>query len=935
MMTLSELNKSYGIGNRRAKRLINAGKLTLIQEGGNGFPTYVSKASVNSFLIEQKQFLETHIYFKEFLDKFQVFEDGKITKYKNEYDEINKSFNLEPDFMKLVELPENYYGNSKQIHYFKKKDVERLQKDYINLIEARDIVRIAESSNLTKWLKRRPNIQIFHFGFGRHQKFIRKDQLQYAITYFEQKRLNHKSEHEKEDLTRSQAKKLLSLSDAYFDAVIDSGLLSPSYKTENNKICFFKKSDVLALVDLQKEKYLELSKLYYSKVEIETLYPDLTLDGINKTKKIKKIPLPPLLTPFFKKGIEKWEFTGKWLYLKTDVDEFHVDSHIRNSIFNKANHANPFDEYNRRLMILRIFFPKRTKTTEKLWFEYVEEILKNSNENQSYTTSNYISILTRATEALVDNIENEIFTYTSNQLNLKLLNNENIPRSSREYIFQYLVFVDKVITLKEQMNPSTRITKKPFNVNRLINPRRLPRSNLETKIYSYEQYQLLFNYTIDIDLHKQKAIKEALDFIQETKKSRAYKKYDSAWLYMLLHLNNAWRHSDCLQIPRISLAGTEIRDLNWLRNNEISKDDVKKIIFRLKAADMIVSKTGSVRNFFCSTEVEQAMATAIAICELRTRATNDSSDTIIYKINTSGAFSQGPKNAFFKNFKCTDFDFQNRAMNRTFLSLVAYIQSVSGNKSDSEYLRILRSHVDFETTDIYLTIPQERLDQIALQLFDRDIFGHIPQVLAELIFGKQDEELVQTENIKLVKQGFGDIYKIEETAFFLNKIQEIKAHASQAFLKDNEEYKDIIESIIRDMPPEDVNSLFNRIITGQMPSKKQHYQCIVSETNCKFPGRDCDGCPLSIPHFYALSSLVERIFRKATTIYKSLEAELPEAEKTRLANWIALDLNLLEEAQRKYGKQEIAMFATGINEKLKLINPIRAFQTIGRNLIEP
>lgn len=934
MITLSELNKIYGIGKSRAKRLIDAGKLILIQKGDN-CPPYISKESVIRFLDEQKQFFENYIYYKEFLDDFPVLAYNGITKYKNEYDELNKDFNLEPDFMKPVLLSDNYYDNATKVHYFKKRDVQKLRKDYIRFIEAKEIADIADCSRFTTWLKRRPNIQTFSFGPFKYQKFIRKDQLQYAITYFEQHKTKNKSENNNENLNKSQAKKLLSLSDRYFDTIVNLGLLSPSNETEDNKSCFFKRADVLALVDLQKEQYSELSNLYYSKAEIEAKYPDFLPDAINKTKKINKIPLPPLLTPFFKKGGGQWDFVGKWFYFKTDVDKFHTEVQIRNSIFNEANYSIPFDEYKRRIMILRISFPDGTQTTEKLWFEYVEEILKNSSENQLYTTSGYIGALTTATEALVDNIENEIFTYTSNELNLMLLSNENIPRGSREYIFQYLLFVDKVITLKEQTKSSTHTTKRPFNVNRLINPRKLPRSNLETKIYSYEEYDLLFNYTINIDLHKPKAIKDAVDFIQGKKKSRAYKKYDSAWLYVLLHLNNAWRHSDCLQVPRISLAGTSIRDLNWLLENDIDEADVKKIIFRLKAADMSVSKTGAVRNFFCSSEVEKAIATAIVICELRTRAINDLSDTIIYKINTSGIFAKGPKNAFFKEFNCRDFDFQNRALNRTFLSLVAYIQSVSGNSSDSEYLRILRSHVDFETTNKYITIPQERLDQISLQLFDRDMFGHIPQVLAELIFGKQTEESAQTENIKLVKQKFGDIYKIEETAFFLDKIQDIKAHASQTFLKNNEEYKDIIESIIRDMPPEEVNSLFNKVITGQLPSKKKHYQCIASEANCKFPGRDCDECPLSIPHFYALSSLIERIFKKATTIYKSMEEDLPEAEKTRLANWIALDLELLQDAQRKYGKQEIAMFATGITKKLKLINPIRAFQTIGRNLIEP
>ena len=189
MISLSELERSYGIGNNRAKRLIDAGKLTLIKEGGMGVPTYVSRESVNCFLEEQEQFLKNHIYYRDFFDNFPVIANYKIIKYINDYDKLNKDFNLEPDFMKVIELPVNYYGIATQIYYFKKKDVEKLQNDYINLIEAKEISGIAQSSNFTKWLNRRPNIQVFRFGFGRHQKFIRKDQLRYAINYFEQKNL--------------------------------------------------------------------------------------------------------------------------------------------------------------------------------------------------------------------------------------------------------------------------------------------------------------------------------------------------------------------------------------------------------------------------------------------------------------------------------------------------------------------------------------------------------------------------------------------------------------------------------------------------------------------------------------------------------------------------------------------------------------------------
>src|SRR5690606_29587138 len=271
----------------------------------------------------------------------------------------------------------------------------------------------------------------------------------------------------------------------------------------------------------------------------------------------------------------------------------------------------------------------------------------------------------------------------------------------------------------------------------------------------------------------------------------------------------------------------------------------------------------------------------IAICEMRTAAfTNDSSTIISGISNESGRMlKQRVIKAFFQNYSDKNtFSFSNRAMNRTVISLVNSVQAFYGNNKDSEYLRILRSHADIETTDIYNQIPQERMDIIAMHLFDRDMFGHIPDVFSNLLFGSPKSEATQTNRIKVVKDNLGNIYKLEETAGFLNMVHSFSVEASREFIENHAEYKDIIKKIIKEMSSEDVQLLYRKIVTRQLPSKEEHYQCLVSETKCKFPGRDCGGCPLSIPHFYAISSLVERTFRKIQSIENALSEQLPNSE---------------------------------------------------------
>ncbi|MDY0409821.1 hypothetical protein [Paracerasibacillus soli] len=71
------------------------------------------------------------------------------------------------------------------------------------------------------------------------------------------------------------------------------------------------------------------------------------------------------------------------------------------------------------------------------------------------------------------------------------------------------------------------------------------------EVYSPTEFIELLDYIKDIKLHKHNAIKDINSALNDRD---TYKKYDSAWLYVLLHMNNGWRASDfAYKIPRLDL----------------------------------------------------------------------------------------------------------------------------------------------------------------------------------------------------------------------------------------------------------------------------------------------------------------------------------------------------------------------------------------------
>ncbi|EGF75831.1 hypothetical protein BATDEDRAFT_29036 [Batrachochytrium dendrobatidis JAM81] len=241
-------------------------------------------------------------------------------------------------------------------------------------------------------------------------------------------------------------------------------------------------------------------------------------------------------------------------------------------------------------------------------------------------------------------------------------------------------------------------------------------------------------------------------------------------------------------------------------------------------------------------------------------------------------------------------------MNRTFISLAHSVMKKLNIGHSLEYEKYIRGHTNEETTNIYIDVPQERVDFLTKQLFRRGSFGYIPDLFAKLLYGKENSFETRTDQIMEIKRAIGGPKDLENIAGFMNLIeQETK----------------LVEDILSDMDEQELWDTYHKIETNQMSGKEEFFQCLVSQTGCVYPGKRCSECLLSIPNFYALSTISSRILSLIVEFNNEFKDETLPAEKTRLANTLHMNLRHFQSAMEKFGKDEVYKFLNIESEVFK------------------
>jgi hypothetical protein len=682
---------------------------------------------------------------------------------------------------------------------------------------------------------------------------------------------------------------------------------------------YYSKEDVEVLYNIQQKELEKLRDNYYSSLELGKKYNENFVNALRKPKadsdiEVRKIELPLYLRGYF-------HHNSQYIYKKEDVDRYWVDYELT-LLLNSISMDDPFEEFIYKTeQILKIEFSSKLLYTKRLWYENVQKILKKSIR---YNLKEYIHLLVATTQSVNLIFSKDIFTYSAIEINNEFLNvNSVVPRNQQREFYKFLKKVAEAFILQNQPVP--------FSVDDLNNPSDYERlSDYDLSIYDLNEYHEIYEYCNQVEYHKQKAVTDVIEYLKEFKWTgkhpRGYTKYDSCWLYILVQLTNNWRHSTVItQIPRIDLSNTSIQNLEWLKDNTPSIEDANDIIYQIGRYVKHIHKTSvsSEGVFAIGEPLKIAFATAITICELRTKEVEPDS-TILIRLTTGEnildtRLEQGknPHKTFFSGHS-REILFENRKMNRTLSTLIwAVLRHLGKGLKESQ---ISRNHLSIQTTmEHYIKLSDNQVNRLVNELFERNNFGFVTQLLSNILFGIEMNKSVETERIVHITRNFGDPIKIEATSGLINRLAQEKQEVTEH---------------IKSLRFDDLWSLHLNSIAGNLPSRERYYQCIYTE--CRYIDEygqkpDCKGCGAAIINVYALSQLMDNYVGYLRTIAEEFD-QSPQGEKRRLANQFHLIYQVVKEARIRFGRKILDGFVDGGTDKIKFLGELVASKNINQYL---
>jgi|GEM_PF-5766022 len=827
----------------------------------NGKKVY-SEESIKMFY-EHAQFIRENYYsIREF---FEVFEEGYYpAEYKidiKKYKEILKRANIE-----LISL--DFYLDGVHRHFVKKSDYENFKIDYVSIAEAFN--NVGGYKSFGSFVKKLNMLGVEFVKF--------KNKYTYKFIYVKKGDLNFTNNKTK-IVTMSEAVKLLNLPINKFYQILKE------YNIEVRKdtydfFSFIEKKDVDYLLNVQKKICDEFNEKFYildEAIEYFNLIGYRNKNSIDNS--ITRVKIPAIL------GFDKKFKNKNMVYLKSDFDNFYNEKKRRLDIIKIYDNAPNFeDDFTHFLAILEekncVF--GGNKFTEETWFMYVKSKLNNT-ASEGSVKLNLIRNFVNITQFLVTTLNGkEIYNFKEKELNLMIFNNN----------VQYQ-FKNKIRVYLKELNDSLLIRNlKPIKIKELNFKREY--ETLKTKNY-YSIDEFLKFYNIINDYRK---IKDIIIDDLKVGNIKKYKKFDSIWLYMLIHLCNGWRSSDILNFKRIDphiYESFRIKNIEDLRNLKIELDVAKKVVNSFQINIFEHHKTGEAAKFYCPDSLSISFTFAVIFCEFRLRNFQIiESEYLINFYNKYNSYSKKIGNRFLQILQLDfEFEFESMKMNRSLLSIYSSISRKEG-KDSIQVPKHIRGHLNAEMTNYYIEISDEDIDEIIEKLFDFDYFGYVYKTLSKSVISiedQKDNELIHS-NSKVIKLIFGDILKIENSAITLSYLSQRN--------KDINLYLDKYSQ-------EELNKNLKLIKLGLNYSKIENFQCLFAE--CIAKSSECSKCPFAIPHFYSLMVLSERI---KVNVNKFLDEEkrkdVNEGELKRLYKLLVKDYIMLLEAEEAFGVEIIEYF---------------------------
>ncbi|EPY7704778.1 TPA: hypothetical protein ACGW5B_001328 [Bacillus paranthracis] len=683
-------------------------------------------------------------------------------------------------------------------------------------------------------------------------------------------------------LTKEKTLQLLNMTEPQFRRMLKEYRINSINPT--NRAVFYLKKDVQYYVQKQEEFW---NRHYTNAETLEILGSRSALESPCSLER-HKIPRYARY-----KGLSTIEHA----FLKQDVEKRREQRQVEQQLENTSLESH-YENFKYRLKLLKISFGEQTKYTKEKWFTHVFEILHSSHAAEKTMNSkikNFVKVTQLIIKLLKENEVTEIYALTSNDINLFMNHSMSDSTPRRAILCKFLEKVNYDVV-------EDGYAKKSFNINKINIPKQKkkdPLSEGEQEIYKYDIYKDLKEYVNEFDIHLEKSVRMLIEENDST--------YASTWLYVIIHLNNAWRHGDVTSFKRIDLTNIYIPSVQDMINYRVDFQTARLIVNRVRQQELLISKTQVKGYFICSDDLAEAFATVVLLLESYYQQ-QGSNHPFLINFNTKyNMFTDRHHKVFFSNFNHKDnFSFSSRKMNETLMTIIYILlaQQEKGEKS-ATLVKLMRRHKDVETIKHYVHIPKEEFHFLTKQLFQRGEFGFIPDLFLEKVLGKSSNREKRTNEIIELTQKFGDIFKIESTAGFMNEF--------------DEKQKSVVD-YIRGKTLEEATRELHLLYTEQLPSRNENVHCLFGKSGCKNTHlENCFHCPYAIPTFYALSSLGESIVARI----KDYVNETRTGMKLKKSNLIHLELKLLSEAIKEFGKEIVYDFIKPNAEEFRaLVNQV-------------
>ncbi len=842
---------------------------------------YVCTESLKRYFELEEDIINNYVDYYVFVETITGKKPETIKQYRTKIQQL-----IREGIIKGLELEIPFGGYGGNTSFVLKDSMYSFKERFVSLPELKEDREITYEEIET--VAEKNNIELIRFTTkSKSHQFLLKEQIVPVIeTYLNDKSTNY--------YTHREVYNLLNLTIHTFYTALEEENLSHEFSV--GRVLFFSKTKVEELI--RKQQFYRDN--YYSNRDIKKMFGSYS----------------PLLQNFLTKGTALMRAALNVKKVENFYDKQQVDEHYKKTMTKKqattildiaktkkkrikryieeqkylSDYTSNSEIFKQLVNLHGLKFSDAAPFTEQEWYFYCIDKVDTMKGGNIHIKSS-INRLVKLTEKISEfTIPKEFHNFSSNDINLAFFN-ENIPIRHQRLVHSFL----KRLHAKLVLNGKNPV----FKFERIINPFNYEvKKPVEKGIYEYQEYKDLLNYATNLSIHKEEAVKDVIATINK-KSSPLY--YASTWLYVLIHLNNAWRHSDVVfNIPRIDTTVLGIDNIEWFMTNDLTYEQATHVLNQVRGHEIIISKTQATGRFFCSEDLTLSFATAALLCELSSRHEEilidgkEEKEHIIIFGNQAQKLPSYSHTAFFAKFEeRPNFSFQSRKMNRSLLSYLYVLLVKKGQGGAAlEVAQRLRAHEDFETTNIYIDIPEDEMNHLTRQLFQRGNFGYIPNLLAEVLLGQNQDREERTHDIIAIKNKMGSVLKLEATSGFINKIQSEKWLVAEKILS---------------MGFEEARDLLFKLDANLLPAKEEGYQCLYGEDSCIRKGLKCRSCPFAIANFYTLSSLTKSIEEMLKGILNFAKTDL-DGEKTRLANLLFTQLDKLDEAIEEFGYDEVIKF---------------------------